>query len=404
MPLASITLKELAARATRCAEESKQLQEDLKAFTQNPCSPDDFRGIDAAAFQDLNDVLRKALDFDAFCDKSSEWETCYDEAQLHEPDQLSKLLDTATLSKKHATLKKVPLLSLLRENPKAEWCEVVSRLGNLFWTAAQIAQFPIALCRAYISNIRPDDSRREPRRCDRDGDTLPSQPIWLSLPETLLCHLLHSFYHLLTKEERVEAAKAIDKCSVRSCPLGARVRLFSNNSSSDTEIGRGRMDLVRHILKQYHNDPLSLTCTDFRTLTFCGSRYIERYGFVRPGECSHWNKVTYYFPDLCYVFPTKVKVTYHHERFASTIPDFEQKKTEVTVKTNPERRVPFISSYDKSTAAKQKQRSFCCAADNELEEKTIMLEGSVCKSLRIDVPTGCYIHDVKIFGDMLLLF
>lgn len=394
-------LQALAARATHRIQETKQLQEDLKAFAQKPCTPDDFRGIDPVAFRNLKDVLEKAFDFKAFYKKSAEWETCYDEAQLHEPDQLPKLLETKTLSKKYATIKKVPLLSLLRENPKAEWCEKVARLGNLSWTAAQIAQFPIALCRAYIENIGPDDSRRDRPCYDMDGDEKLSQPIWLSSPEKLLCHLLRSFYHLLTKDERIQAAKAIDSCSVRSCPLGAKVRLFSNNCS-DAECDRqGRMDLVRHIVKLYRNDPLSLACTDFRTLTFCGIRYVERYGVVRPGECSDWDMVNYYFPDLCYVFPTMVKVTYHHRRFAFPIYPFEQKKTEVSVKINPETCVPFIGSQ---TAGKQKEQPSCCALEKELEEETFVLDGNVCKSLMIDVPSGCSIHDVKIYGDMLLLF
>lgn len=394
-------LKELATRAERLNKEKNQLNEDVKAFTDTQCSPDDFKGIGATAFQDLINVLNDALNFEDRCTKRDEWQTCYDEAQLHEPNQLPMLLDTKTLSQKHAALKKVPLLALLRENPKAEWCEVVSCLHDLSWTAAEIAQFPIALCRAYIKNTRPDNSRDDVRRIYR-YDEYPSQPLWLSAPEKLLAHLLRSFYHVLSKEERIKAAKAIDTCSVQSCPLGAKVRLF--NSSSKKSKGEEHMDLVRHILKEYHDDPLSLACENFRSLMFCGSRIVDTYGFVRVGDCRESSTLTYFFPELCYVFSTMVKVRYHRTRFPSTASKYEHKKTQVTVKINSEWCVPFISSYNMQKAKKD-EPSKCGRKENvTLEETTFVFDGSVCKSIRIDVPSGCDIHDIKIYGDMLLLF
>ena len=389
-------LQALAARATRMNEEKKQLEADVKAFAEmQQCTAADFKGIDAVGFRDLEDILRNAFDISGRYEKAVKWQTCYDEAQLHEPDQLPMLLDTKTLSQRHATLKKVPLLALLRENPKSEWCEVVSRLGDLHWTAAEIAQFPIALCRLYIEKIGPDDVRRV-----YSNDEYPRQPIWLTAPEKLLCHLLRTFYPLLTKEERVEAAIAIDRCSVQSCPLGSKVRVFYNNAACD---GQERMDLLRHIVREYQNDPLSLTCETFRTLIFRGSWVVETYGVGRPDECSPWDKLTYYFPDLCYVFPTTVKVRYHQQRFASsTHSDCRAKKTEVTVNINRTRRVPDITSWALQKTSGKQPRT--CWHDGEMEEKTIVLDGSVCKSVHIDVPSGCDIHEVNIYGDMLLLF
>ena len=380
------SLASLALRAKTLEEQKEGLIEEVKAFAETKCTAADFKGVDADGFKRLKKIMQDAFfDTDSYEFarlKDAEWSKCFADAQSYEDDgTLTALLDSQTLDAKEVRYKKTHLLRLLHDtstDKQQEWCRVVAALDGVTWLPEEIKNFPIALCRAYINAHHPIAPR---------GKTYDYDPEWLGDHEVFLCHLLHGFFDRLTAQERAEAARGINQHSVGECPLGSQIRKIVAEGTEGTG------DVLPNILDAYKSDPLSLECRYRRRLQFNTGRYTFTVPFQVVG-CHNSSEVEFLFPDLCYVFPTSIKVRYH------TLASYTLDAGSCHVLVNSRIEVPYRCGWKQTK--QQKSRPDCDRSN--IEEETIVLNGSVCKSISIKSPLLSSIHDIEIFGSVLLLF
>lgn len=381
------SLQSIALRAKTIDDQKEELLAEFKDIVlESECTPVDFKGVDAEGFLRLKKLI-SVLRIDGnmtptqrskiSMTKDNVWPKCFSLAQVDNAAGLPAMLDTKTLHTDEADLMRVPLIQLLKDNPKEEWCVAVANLENLSWSPDEIKQFPIELCRAYIKAHH----EVEPRTFEYDRD-----PVWLGEYETFLCHLLVTFFDRLIYDERVRAARQINQHSIQTCPLGSNIRKIALPQEN------GVFDLLASIVTHYSRDPLSLECRYRRQLH---AYHHDDFKLLLVNkvhdQCVNSRDVEYRFPDLCYVFPTAIKIRYHQ----SVLRDGKAPKFFVDVHS----RTKLPSCIAKLQILETTKD---CIAD--YESQTIELDGSVCKSIQIKTYSFARIHDIEIFGHMLLLF
>ena len=133
--MASI-IKAFAQRDARLTKERQSLEDDVKDFTYKESTPADFKEVSADEFTRVNRLLRSSLpeyDWQKARKIEAQWSASFLQAQLDEPNQLQTLLDAGTLTADVIKLKQKPLLQLLRDDPKPEWCRVVASVNDMMW-------------------------------------------------------------------------------------------------------------------------------------------------------------------------------------------------------------------------------------------------------------------------------
>ena len=383
--------KALANRDAQLKKDRDEFCQDLIAFAKRDSTAADFEGVTADEYKALKTGFEdlayrdREWSLSATHTKTQQWSTSFLNAQVDNPQAVTDLLESGTMTSDVADMKKKPLLALLKAQPKQEWCDKIAGLERcIAWTVDEIQSFPIELCRAYIAH----DLQVERRDFYDEYDRVP----WLVHHEAFFCQLAKTFFSRLSLDEKRAIARRIYRHSLGDCPPGGTIRRV--------EAKKGNNDLLLQIADIYKTDPLSAMCESLRNMVVF-SDAISRSGpyqkSVRTARiCHDTTRMHILMPNLCYMFATSVVITWHHSQWSQQQLDFN------AISAHPGRvgeTFPAMLHIDK-----KKHEDDVCERPHSLKTHTITLPESVSKSIHIGVPLFTKVHSVKVYGTALLLF
>lgn len=306
------------------------------------------------------------------------WREAFVQYKKDEPNYLEELFNTKSITHSQMKTFRTTMLTKVNEQESPDkWLYLI--IGENFeWKKDEIKEFSLSTCKYYIDHAYTIE-KEDWYDSDTDSNCRRDRHFAMTTNEEILLYIV--FYHL---EHLVDFKKDILRRIYKNTKTFIRIPPGNDIRILSAALGN-KFDLLEGIENLYKNDDKISAIHDCRRqIYYISGRDVPR----RKWQCKFKHHMQIEFPELCYVFPTHVQITFE-------APIQSDSELNVIVLTG-------TSSIPVQSEDNPDDNACLCRATRD---KIFPVSDNVCKWVDIRAANvSTVIHSVKIYGKIIVLF